>query len=49
MEIDLRISDDYCQGERNHLYDPDELDWEEDEDKVIRTKARLKVKPRGRK
>lgn len=42
MEIDLRIPDDYCQGEATTLIPEHEIDWEED-------RARgFKIKPRNR-
>lgn len=49
MEIRFGVDDDYLQGEREHVYTDDD-DWlfEEDDDKVIRTKRQLKIKPRGR-
>lgn len=40
MQIDLRIPDDYCQGEAETLY-PEEEFWE-DEDKIP-----FKIKPRN--
>lgn len=46
MEIDLRIPDDYCQGEAKTLYPLYEEEYEEDL-KVRRT-ARLKITPRNR-
>jgi hypothetical protein len=45
MEIELRIPDDYCQGESSALY-PLEDDEFYEEDKVI---ASLKITPRNRK
>lgn len=47
MEIDLRIPDDYCQGERPHYYTDDEWDWEDDEDKVSYSRRPFKIRPRG--
>lgn len=41
MQIDLRIPDDYCQGEAETLY-PEEEFWEE-EDK----KPSFRIKPRN--
>lgn len=40
MQIDLRIPDDYCQGEAETLY-PEEEFWEEDK------KTSFKIKPRN--
>lgn len=40
MQIDLRIPDDYCQGEAETLYSEEEF-WE-DEDKTT-----FKIKPRN--
>jgi hypothetical protein len=42
MQIDLRIPDDYCQGEAETLYSEDEEFWEEDK------KTSFKINPRNR-
>lgn len=41
MEIDLRIADDYCQGEAETLYSVEEEFWEEDK------KTSFKIRPRN--
>lgn len=45
MEIDLRIPDDYCQGEASTLEPLDDDFFEEDRIK----RSRIKIRPRGRK
>lgn len=42
MEINLRIPDNYCQGEAETLYPDDEEFWEEDKT------PGFKIKPRNR-
>ena len=42
MEIDLRIPDDYCQGEAETLSSDNEEYWEDDK------KIGFKIKPRNR-
>jgi len=44
MEIELRIPDDYCQGESSTVYPLEDDEFYEDD--KIRTK--FKIKPRGR-
>lgn len=46
MEIDLRIPDDYCQGDASTLYPLDEDDYEEDL-KISRS-SHVKIVPRNR-
>lgn len=45
MDIRMQIPDDYCQGEAEHTYSPDEVWYDDEED---RAKARPKIKPRNR-
>lgn len=46
MDIELRIPDNYCQGEASTLYPPYDDDYEEDS-KVTRSR-RVKISPRNR-
>lgn len=40
MQIDLRIPDDYCQGDAETLYSAEEEFWEEDKKTGFRIKSR---------
>lgn len=46
MEIDLRVPDDYCQGESTSLQTLEDDEYEED--LSLRTQNRIKIAPRNR-
>jgi hypothetical protein len=47
MEIDLRIPDDYCQGDAATLEPSHDDEYYEDD--RVKTRSRLRITPRGRK